>query len=188
MNRKRDTTHWYALYTRFKSEKIARDYFEKMGIQSYVPTLRKTKRYVRKIKQYDIPLISCYVFVKICDEDRIEVYKNPYIIQFLKIGNEITPIPEHEISLLKKVTGELNEVELVSKKEYKAGDLVEVIRGNLTGITGHIVQTKEKQDFVVELNHIGIQLRIHIDPAHLRRIKKAHANEIEERPRKAYAF
>lgn len=183
----RDDPKWYALYTRFKSEKIARNYFRKMGIESYVPTLHKTKRYVSKIKQYEIPLISCYVFVKISEKDRVEVYKNPYIIQFLKIGNEIIPIPEHEIFLLKKITGELNDIELVRKQDYQRGDMVEVIRGNLTGITGYITETNEKQDFVVELNHVGIQLRIHIDPAHLRRIKKAIANQ-EEQPTQVYSF
>lgn len=165
--------NWYAVYTRFKSEKIAHQYFQHTGIKSYVPTTRKTKRYVRKIKHYDIPLISCYVFVKIKAKDHIRVLENPYVIQFLKIGNEINSIPEKEIQLLKKITGELNEVEVISADQYTIGDYVEVIHGNLTGLKGHIVETRGKQDFVVELTHIGIQLRIQIDPTHLSRIKKA---------------
>jgi len=96
-------TKWYALHTRNKSEKIAKQYFEENSeIITYVPTIRRTKKYSRKIKHYDIPLIRCYVFVKINLKQRVEVFKNPYVIQFLTIGNEIYPIPENEIDTLKK--------------------------------------------------------------------------------------
>ena len=166
-----DNKRWYALHTRFKSEKIADQYYQKMGIIAYVPTLRKTRRYTRKIKHYDIPLISCYVFVRMYETDRIKALGNPYVIQFVQIGNEISPIPDHEIDLLKKITGELNHIEVVSPDMYKLGDTVEVIRGSLTGLTGTIVENRGKQDMIVELSHLGIQLKIYIDPSHLRRIQ-----------------
>ncbi len=179
---------WYAVYTRFKSEKIAHHYFQHTGIESYVPTTRTTKRYVRKIKHHDIPLISCYVFVKIEPKEHIQVLKNPYVIHFLKIGDEIDAIPEKEIQLLKKITGELNDVEVITVDQYAIGDYVEVILGNLTGLKGHIVETRGKQDFVVELVHIGIQLRIQIDPSHLNRIKKAAINRKALEEKTTFSF
>ena len=167
------TEKWYALYTRYKSEKIARQYFDKSGITAYVPTLRKTKKYTRKIKHYDIPLISCYVFVKINEDQRISALQNPYIIQFVNIGGEIFSIPEYEIQLLMKICGELNHLEVVFPERYEKGDEVEVIRGNLTGLKGFVLENRGKQNMIIELSHIGIQLKIQINPSHIRRIRKA---------------
>lgn len=173
MGMHKENKKWFALYTRFKSEKIAHQYFSKTGIHSYVPTLQKTKQYKRKIKHYDIPIISCYVFVNIQENDKVQALQNPYVIHFVNIGGEVTPIPEKEIDLLKKITGELNEVEVARPDMYKLGDEVEVIRGKLTGLRGKVVENRGKQDIVIELGHIGIQLKIQIDPMHIRRIKKA---------------
>jgi len=167
-------TNWYALHTRNKSEKIAKQYFEENSeIITYVPTIRRTKKYSRKIKHYDIPLIRCYVFVKINLKQRVEVFKNPYVIQFLTIGNEIYPIPENEIDTLKKVTGHFPDVELTKEERYQIGDEVEVIGGYLTGLKGYIIRDKKNQkNVVIELKHIGFQLRLQIDPAYLRRVNK----------------
>ena len=165
--------NWYAMYTRFKSEKIAQAYYSKTGIEAYVPTIRKTKRYTRKIKHYNIPLISCYVFVKISCDEKVKALKNPYVIHFLKIGSESATIPDSEIQILRKIAGEINEVEVMTAEQYNLGDEVEVIGGNLTGLKGRIIEHKGKKDLLIELSHIGIQLKIQIDSAQLRRIRSA---------------
>ena len=170
----RDTGKWYAVYTRSKSEKIAKQYFEEnSNIVSYVPTIRQTKRYTRKIKHSDIPLIRCYVFVKIAPQQKREVFRNPYVIQFLRIGNEIYPIPEEEISILKRVTGHFENIELIRAENYQIGEEVEVIAGNLTGLKGNIIRgSKSGKNVVIELRRIGFQLSLQIDPIYLTRVDK----------------
>ncbi len=162
---------WYAVYTRSKGEKIAKQYFEKNSITAYVPTLRKTKKYTRKIKHYDIPLINCYCFVNIHANQRIEVLKNPYAIRFLTIGGEMQPIPEREINVLKRVTGVFNEIEVHHANHFRLGEEVEVASGQLAGLKGFIAQIDGKKDLIIELTHIGFQLRLHVNPSHLRKIK-----------------
>ncbi len=166
------------MYTRFKSEKIAAEYFSKQGIEAYVPVLSKTKKYVRKIKTYSIPLISCYVFVRISMITKSKALANPYVINFISIGGEIESIPEHEIQLLRKITGEINQIELINPKDLEPGDKVEIIHGNLTGLKGNIVECKGKQNFVIELNHIGIHLKIEINPNHLKILKKVKLDSV----------
>lgn len=163
---------WYAVHTRSKGEKVAQHYFDKTGIIAYVPTIGKTKKYTRKIKHYNIPLITCYCFVKITPQHRIEVLKNPFVLQFLKIGDEICPIPEKEINILKKVTGTSNSIELIQANHFQLGDEVELTSGHLAGIRGFIVEVDGKKDLVIELTHIGFQLRLHVDPVHLRKVRK----------------
>ena len=174
-----ETSNWYAMYTRYKSEKIAEDYFLKTGLEAYVPAIKKTKRYQRKIKTYRIPLISCYVFVKLSKTERIKALRNPYVIQFLKIGGEMHPIPEEEIMLLKKITGEINNIEVVDLNSYQVGDRVEIINGNLTGLIGEVLEHRGTQDFIIELNHIVIRLRLEVDPKQLRKVNRTLENHIK---------
>jgi len=54
-------TRWFAVYTKYKCEKYVADQLSKKNIEAYVPIISKTRRYSRKIKHYQIPLINCYV-------------------------------------------------------------------------------------------------------------------------------
>jgi len=166
--------NWYALQTRGKSEKIAQQFFaENSDILTYLPTIRRTKKYLRKIKHYDVPLIRCYLFAKINLKQRVEVYKNPYVIRFLTIGNDVHPIPEEEIITLKKVTGHFPDAELTRREHYRVGEEVEVIGGHLTGLKGFIIMgATNHKNVIIELKTIGCQLRLKINPACLSRVNR----------------
>ncbi|MEK7255619.1 MAG: transcription termination/antitermination NusG family protein, partial [Bacteroidota bacterium] len=64
---------WFAVYTRYKSEKVVQRLLQNKKIESYLPLQRVTRRYTRKIKHHDIPLISCYIFVKIVRAEYVPV-------------------------------------------------------------------------------------------------------------------
>ena len=163
---------WYAVYTKFKCEKKVLSYLQTKGVTAYVPLIGRTKRYTRKIKHYQIPLISCYVFVCIEDSERVSVLETPFVFQFVKIKGHSGVIPESEINILKRITGELNELELLQESTAKVGQPVELIAGNLCGLQGRIVEIKGKKEFLIELEHIGISLRIQVDASQLRPLNR----------------
>ena len=162
-----DTKSWYALYVRFKSEKQVQKQLSAQGIDAYVPLLRRTKRYTRKIKHYEIPLIGCYVFVRIYPNQHALALQAPHVMGYVRQAKEKARIPDNEIDLLKQITGELYPLELV-QTHYDTGDWVEIIQGQLTGLKGRIIRTLGKQGMLIELEHIGIALRLEVDPAHIR--------------------
>lgn len=160
--------NWYAIHTKFKCEKYVARQLRAKGLDAYVPLLKRTKQYVRKVKTYEIPLITCYVFVRMDYDDRVSVLETPYVHGFLSIGGHVTAIPDQEIELMKRVVGEIGEVS-ATPIAWEDGDPVEVISGNLTGLTGKIVSRKGKRDFLVELETLGYQLNVRIDESLLRR-------------------
>ena len=162
-----ETKSWYALYVRFKSEKLVQKHLEAQGVEAYVPLLRRTKRYTRKIKHYEIPLIGCYVFVRIDARQHASALQAPHVLGYVRQAKEKARIPDHEIDLLKQITGELYPLELV-QTQYETGDWVEIIQGQLTGLKGKIIKTLGKKGMLIELEHIGIALRLEVDPAHIR--------------------
>ena len=56
---------WYAIYTRNKRQKMVLKQLTEKGVEAYLPLSTHKRVYTRKIKIIQLPLISCYVFVKI---------------------------------------------------------------------------------------------------------------------------
>lgn len=166
-----DKAEWYAVHTKFKCEKYVVNALRSKNIEAYTPLLKVTKEYTRKIVSREIPLINCYVFVKIKQDQFIKVLQTEYVFSFLKIGRELSVVKQEEIDLLKRITGEYNEVE-AEEIEYVIGAEVEIISGNLTGVKGILLEKQGKHNFLVELRSLSYQLKLNVDPNQLRVIRK----------------
>lgn len=163
---------WFAIYTKYKCEKFVVDKLLKKNIEAYIPLLKTTKRYTRKIKTYEVPLLNCYVFVKIDKTQYVKVLETEYVMKFIKQRRDLISIPDEEILLLKQIVGEFQEKIEFHPDEFVEGQEVEIIGGSLTGLNGILVEEKNKNLFVVQLNHIGVQLRIDINTGLLRPINQ----------------
>jgi len=165
------TKKWYAIKTKYKCEKYVVEQIQKKDIESYVPLLARTRRYTRKVKRYLVPLINCYVFVRINGDERIQVLQTQYVIGFLNFGGHIQAIPDCEMDLMRRVVGEMADV-TADPVTWTPGDEVEVISGSLTGLKGILTERKGKRELIVVLESIGYQLRVEIDERMLRRIRR----------------
>jgi transcription antitermination factor NusG len=154
---------WFAIYTKVKCEKYVKDNIERKGIECYVPLMSKSRRYTRKVKHFEVPLINCYAFVHITKDQYLPVLETEHVFKFIKQGKDLIAIPENEISILKKITGFALETVNIRKSDFLIGTEVEVSKGNLAGIKGRIVNQNNNNSFVVELINIGYQFRIDID-------------------------
>lgn len=156
-------TLWYAIYTKYKCEKqVVRDLTAK-GIHSYVPLLERVKRYTRKIKRYQVPLLNCYVFVKIDKSDYVKVLETENVIKFIKPGKTLVNIPDDEINILRRLAGDAEVEVSVEPMSFRVGDMVQITKGNLLGMKGHLVKKENKNMVVIDLSSIGYQLNITVD-------------------------
>lgn len=163
---------WFAVYTKYKREKIVESRLKEKQIHVYLPLLKVVRKWEksRKIRTVELPLLSCYIFVKIIKKDYVRVLETEHVIKFVRFSKNLISIPEQEINTLKRVIGE--EVEVTADQEfYTAGDEVEIIRGNLTGLKGKLLAVEGKNQMIVELKTIGFALRMNIDIQLLKKIK-----------------
>ena len=158
---------WFAVYTRFKREKLVYQRLQEKGIHAFLPLQNLTRQYASRKRSVQLPLISCYVFTRITKKDYVRVLETLDVVNFVKFSQNLIAIPEHEIHLLQRVVGEDLEVE-VDPSGYREGDEVEIIGGNLTGIRGILLKQNSDKNFLIELNHIGYSLRIQVHPSQLR--------------------
>jgi len=162
---------WFAVYTKFKCEKFVAALLAKKQIEAYVPLMSRTKRYTRKVKHYEVPLINCYVFVHITRKEYVPTLETEYVMKFLRQGRDLLAIPQSEIDLLRRVAGDIEEIQSLEKAEYTPGEEVEVIAGYLSGLRGKVISKAGKRSFVIDLQTLGYQLHIRIDQTYLRPVQ-----------------
>ena len=165
---------WFAVYARYKREKLVARRLQEKGIECYLPLQRLTRYYTRKVKHVELPLISGYLFTRITKPQYVPVLETPDVVQFVRFSRNLISIPESEIDIIRRVVGENVEVS-AEPGRFQPGDEVEIIGGQLTGLKGILLERRSDKNFLIELESLGYSLLMQVDPALLRRIRPGSA-------------
>ncbi len=152
---------WFAVRTRYKAEKDVARRLARKQIECYVPINRVVRQYASKRKVVELPLIHNYAFVRIVRKEYVPVLETEHVVRFLNFSGNLISIPDEEITLLKRICQEIEDI-ATEPLEFEKYLPVEIIGGNLTGISGKLIEQRGR-NFLVELDHIGIQLHMEID-------------------------
>ena len=105
--------NWYAIYTKPRNEKKVADKLEAIGIEAYCPTITTTKQWSDRKKKVTTPVLPSYVFVKITETRRNEVFIVPGVVRYVFWLGQPAIIRQAEIDQL---------------REYLAQDYTKVIQ------------------------------------------------------------
>ena len=164
-----EAPHWYAVRTRTKSEKWVIQQLAKKGVEGWIPLKWSVRKYPGRVRKTQVPLIHGYAFVHIGRTDYIKVLEVDGVFEFVRFANEIPTIPDEQIELLKYVTGESMDV-LMTDQALERGDRIEIIGGELTGLTGELVEFKGKHRVLMRMENVGISFFIEVPKSRLRKI------------------
>src|SRR5580692_6988046 len=79
-----EAPEWYAVHTVARHEKrVAANFLEK-GIFTFLPLLHQIHRWSDRQSKVEVPLFSCYAFVRIVPtaENRVRVLRTPGVVGF----------------------------------------------------------------------------------------------------------
>jgi len=163
---------WFAVYTRYKCEKRVAEQLTEQGIEAYLPIQTIKRRYTRKVKTHLLPLISCYVFVKITTDAYPRVLDTQNVVDFVRFERKLTAIPEEEMTILRRVAMEDDVLMGIQQagSSLEAGDPVEIIAGALTGLKGTLISVEGKHSMRIELEQLGYTLSLRIAPEYLQKL------------------
>jgi transcription antitermination factor NusG len=162
---------WFAVYTQYKREKLVKKMLDQKGIECYLPIKKVVKEWSKKRRTMEIPLISCYIFVKITASEYVPVLETEYVMKFLRIGKDLIAIPESEIELIQRILQEDTiDFEIEANQNFKEGDWVEITGGNLEGVKGKLVEIEGKNRVLITLEHIKHTFRISIEKQLIKKI------------------
>lgn len=173
--------HWFVAIVNYNSEKQSAEKLSNMGVTNYLPVQKEIRvwRNGRKSK-VDRIVIPCTIFIYCTEQKRKEIVGLPFIFRFMtnKAGSingssnkPLAIIPDNEIKRLKFMLGQSDIPVEITPKPFKTGDIVRVIRGNLAGLEGEVIDLKEaKSELIVALNFFGCA-KLSIDTVNLEIIK-----------------
>ena len=154
---------WYAVQTRARNERVVAQRFEEKGLAAFLPTYSEVRRWSDRWKTVELPLFSCYVFVKMMatNEDRLRVLCTDSVFDFVGTPRYGTPIPDDQIEAVRRIVTERMNFETFPF--LKIGQRVRIRSGSLAGVEGILVSRQGKRSVVVSVDAIQRSLAVRVE-------------------------
>jgi transcriptional antiterminator RfaH len=156
--------HWFAVYTKPRSEKKLKASLDKRGIQVYLPLLAQKKKWSDRWKIIETPLFSSYVFVKIVySEDSLTVLKDPNSVFIVKFSGKPAIIEDDDIEMLEFFLKEFpDRLKIEEMEKLKPGKEVTIQRGPFAGRKAIVERIKNNVYIVLNLSAVGKSIRVEL--------------------------
>lgn len=158
-----DFENWYAVLTRARHEKVAARLLSEKGVTTFFPTVTEVHRWSDRKKIVEMPLFSCYLFVKLMpnNEERQRVLQVDNVLGFVGIPGHGTPIPSEQIDAVQILIKE--RLPFRAHPFLKAGQRVRIRSGALNGLEGILQSRKGDRKLIVSVDAMQRSLSIQID-------------------------
>lgn len=161
---------WFAVYTRYKREKVVVSELRRKGIEVFLPVQKLLRQYGRKKRWVELPLFSCYVFVRITKSEYVPVLEVENVVRFIQFSRNLIAIPDREMELIQRIIGENLPIE-AEEGLLQQGDEVEIVIGRLAGVQGKLIEIQGKNKVSIELANLGYTLKLEMPSTYLRRTR-----------------
>jgi transcription antitermination factor NusG len=155
-------SNWYAVHTKARHEKQVAAQFEEKRVCTFLPLLRQIHRWSDRRSVVEIPMFSCYAFVRMVQtvEERLKVLRTPGVLGFVGNERQGTSIPEEQIESLRKAISE--KVPCLPHPFISAGKRVRIRGGSLDGVEGILMlQGRDRRLVIsVELLQRSVSIRV----------------------------
>lgn len=158
---------WYAVHTRARHEKLVAERLQERGMTAFLPLVKETHRWSDRKKTVELPLFSCYTFVRMAEtvEERLKVCQTNGVLQIVGPRGEGTPIPDEQIEAVRIL---LNEQLPWSEHPFlKIGQRVRIRGGAMDGVEGILLARNGDRTLVVSVDVIQRSLAVRIEGYHV---------------------
>ena len=124
--------NWFVICTKARYElKVARQ-LELNGFEVYCPSTVSIKQWSDRKKKVHSPLFSKYIFVRLEEKKRNQIFKFPGVLNYLFWLKKPAVVPEQEMKTLRSyLEDEALDAEEISC--FKSGDTVALKQGHFKG-------------------------------------------------------
>lgn len=154
--------HWYVLTTKPKFEKKVNQGLNKVNIISYLPLQKRLRVWNDRKKWVETPLFPSYIFVKIDERERNDVFGVPGIVRYISQCGKASILKEEEMERIERLCSYLGEVE-IERRKIQVGEEVQIISGHFRGMKGHVISSKGTSRFCISIPGLDSFATIEID-------------------------
>ena len=160
-------SNWYAIHTRPRHEKWIAQQLQEKRVNTFLPLLQQIHQWSDRRRKVEIPLFSCYAFVRIAQttEERLKVLKTPGVLGFVGSDRQGTPIPDDQVENLRTAMRE--KIPCALHPFVSAGKRVRIWGGSLDGVEGILVRQGQKQSLVVSVQLLRRSISIRLEGYHI---------------------
>jgi len=165
-------THWYAVWTKSRQEKVAAATIASLGVTNFLPLRSETRQWSDRRQTVHVPLFGGYLFVRISllDGSKRRVLQVPGVAGLVGNSNGPLPIPEEQIEAVRTVIEQ--RMECTVHPLLEEGDMVRVVRGPLAGMEGRLIRTNSQARLIISIHMINRSLAVHVDRDDVERLRK----------------
>ncbi len=158
--------NWFALYVKSRHEFVTRGELEKKGIETFLPRVKRLRRWSDRNQMVDFPLFPGYVFVHTLPnpENFVRVLKARGAVSLVSaVAGQPAPVDEQEISSIRIMMDSGEKLDLTP--HLTEGERVRIKGGPLKGAQGVLVRKEDQYIFSVNVELLGRSLcaRIYSD-------------------------
>ena len=146
---------WFAAKTKYKGEFKALNFFNSIGINSYVPSYQTKRIWSDRVKKVTVPAINGYIFFELPKLDFTLINVNPFTKNIIKKANGAPAvIKEIEIATMKRhLSGE----SLKSNKSLFDGQTIKICSGPFVFKKGTVNKVGDNK-VIVNLESLNMSL------------------------------
>ena len=155
--------NWYAVLTRARHEKAAAHRLGERGVTTFLPTVTEVHRWNDRKKTVELPLFSCYLFVKLMpgNEERQRVLRTDSVLGLVGTQGLGTPIPNDQIDAVRTLVSE--QLPCCSHPFLKTGQRVRIRGGALEGIEGILLSRNGDRRLIISVDAMQRSLAVQVE-------------------------
>jgi len=153
---------WYAVQTRARHERVVSRRLSETGVTTFLPTVTEIHRWSDRKKTVELPLFSCYLFVKLVpsNEERLRVLQVDSVLRFVGIRGLGTSIPDEQIDAVRVLVDE--QLPFCCHPFLKIGQRVRIRGGAMDGVEGILTSRNGDQSLVISVDAIQRSLAVRV--------------------------
>ena len=164
---------WIAVRSKPRAEKVAFEQLVKKSIETYLPLVKKRRKWSDRKKWVELPLFSSYLFAKIELKESIYVLQTHGVSTIVRFNGNIAVIGNEVIDAIRMALE--GGYELEPTEYFAVGDDVEVIEGPMKGAQGIVSRLKGKDRLIIKIDALQQAIAIHIDTKFLQSVGRKRA-------------
>lgn len=172
---------WYVAIVNPRHEKSVARKLDEAGIENFVAIQRELHLWQNGRKRtVDRVVIPSIVFIRTTEQERLRLVTLPYILRFMVDRAATAPdglrrpaatIPDIQMQRLRFMLGQIDSPVEFRPTPYRVNDTVRVIRGQLKGLEGSVMQNSDgTHTLLVGLSILG-GAAVRIDPTDVEKIR-----------------
>lgn len=158
-----EETNWFAIQTVARHEKRVAGQLIEGQIPTFLPLLNQVHEWSDRRKCIQVPVFSCYVFVRLSQQRKIreQILRTPGVLGFVGGQGWGTSIPNEQIEAIQRILAE--GVPYGLHPFLRIGMRVRIRGGSLDGLEGILVEKNRDRSLIVSVELLCRSLSVRVE-------------------------